>query len=511
MAIITIKPEKRTLEDDYKFEPYPECYLADFEDSAELDMLVHDIYSAYVQGIDNNSRLSEAEKAKQKGKKIPFHLLAEFIYSKLILGSISVDDSDLDSLYIYNPKEGIYQSAYHVLTRLVKKVDSRYKKRDVEEVLYSLYYMSPKLEAYTGTRYIALGNCIYDRGYCTPIDYSPSIVFTTKVATNYNKDISSVTLANGWNIDSWLEDLFHGDENLVTLAWQVICATVIGYADERMVWLIGPGGTGKGTFQKLLSNLVGGVNTASMKISELDGRNRFATSQLIGKRLVIGDDNPISVSIKDPSVMFSLITGDIITVEKKNKQAYSAWFRPVIIQSANKLIPISGEKRAIERRTIILPFTAKFNEEGYDRDIKNIYLNRQDVLEYVLMKSLNYDTDRGFVDVSFHPIVREIKGESQNSIDKFSAWLFSAVKSDFLPNPFVKWAYNQFCLENTLSQENEYLLHKQLKAVLPDGWNFKSTLSNWNDFSSDDIELFENPSEQFKFDESRRQKGYIHR
>ncbi|MFE8586040.1 DUF5906 domain-containing protein, partial [Sphingomonas sp. NCPPB 2930] len=94
-----------------------------------------------------------------------------------------------------------------------------------------------------------------------------------------------------WSIDSWLTELFNNDAELIRLAWQTILAVISGYADERIIWLIGKGGTGKGSFQELLINLVGRSNTASMKLIELDGKNRFATSQLIGKHLVIGDDN----------------------------------------------------------------------------------------------------------------------------------------------------------------------------------------------------------------------------
>ena len=87
----------------------------------------------------------------------------------------------------------------------------------------------------------------------------------------------------------------------------------------------GVGGTGKGTFQTLLENLVGSENIASFKIDATVGR--FETSILIGKSVVIGDDVQKDVVIKDTSIVFSLATGDPIRIEDKNNDQYIHTFK----------------------------------------------------------------------------------------------------------------------------------------------------------------------------------------
>ena len=337
--------------------------------------------------------------------------------------------------------------------------------------------------------------------------YSPSIVFTHKVQVNYNSEATSPVLGD-WSIDSWLAELFNNDAELIRLAWQTILAVIRGYADERIIWLIGKGGTGKGSFQELLINLVGRINTASMKLIELDGKNRFATSQLIGKHLVIGDDNPIDRVVTDPSTMFSLVTHDIVTIEKKGKQAYSARLTPVIVQSSNRLIKIQGDKEAIARRTFILPFVSEFNKDGYKREIKQVYLKRHDVLEYVLKNALEYDISDGFKDISHHPAIQEIHGKSMTSVEQFSYYLFSRVKSTFLPNSFMLWAYKQFCEGNGLERGTKEAFHKELKEALPTNWVFKPTLSTCKDFDEGDSDYFIH-SEPFNLDTAKRHKGYV--
>ena len=404
-------------------------------------------------------------------------------------------------------KRGIYQPAWDIVPKLVRRLEPSYRSNDISEIICTLSCHCYNKDVYRGSRYIALGNCIYDRYQGSRVAFSSSIVFTHKIQTNYNLEAESPLLGD-WSFDSWLNELFNNDDELIHLAWQTIFAVVSGYADERIIWLIGKGGTGKGSFQELLINLVGRINTASMKLIELDGRNRFATSQLIGKHLVIGDDNPIDKVIKDPSTMFSLVTHDIITIEKKGKQAYSARLTPVIVQSSNRLIKIQGDKEAIARRTFILPFVSEFNKDGYKREIKQVYLKHQDVLEYVLKNALEYDISAGFKDISCHPAIKEIHGRSMTSIELFSHYLFSRVKSTFLPNSFILWAYTQFCEKNSLERGTKEAFHRGLKDVLPSNWVFKQHYLVVKGSMKSDLILF-TYSKPFSLDTTKRHKGYV--
>ena len=508
MTLITIKPKHSVLEADIKFETYPENAIQAFDNATPIDKYrkVWQIYKNEV--IDSIPNKEVSDKEKMKKRKTPFYIMADFLMAHLIVVNISeTGDTGEGDLFVYNPKEGIYQHAWHIVTKLVRRLEPSFRSNDISEIISLLSCNCKNVGIYQGSRYIALGNCIYDTYYRYGMKYSPSIVFTHKVQVNYNSEANSPVLG-GWSIDSWLAELFNNDAELIHLAWQTILAVIRGYADERIIWLIGKGGTGKGSFQELLINLVGRSNTASMKLNELDGKNRFATSQLIGKHLVIGDDNPIDKVITDPSTMFSLVTHDIVTIEKKGKQAYSARLTPVIVQSSNRLIKIQGDKEAIARRTFILPFVSEFNKAGYKREIKQVYLKHQDVLEYVLKNALEYDISDGFKDISCHPAIQEIHGRSMTSVEQFSYYLFGRVKSTFLPNSFMLWAYNQFCDGIGLERVSKEAFHKELKDALPTNWVFKPTLSTCKGFDEGDSDYFTH-SEPFNLDTTKRCKGYV--
>ena len=508
MTLTTIKPKHSALGTDIKFEPYPKSAIQDFDNVSLLDKYKEEWRIFRNEAIDSDPNKDDSDKFRSKKKRAPFYIMADFLLARLFLANISeTGNTGGESLFVYNPKEGIYQPAWDIVPKLVRRLEPSFRSADIYEIICALSCSCKNVSIYQGLRYIALGNCIYDTYYRYGMKYSPSIVFTHKVQVNYNSEANSPVLG-GWSIDSWLAELFNNDAELIHLAWQTILAVIRGYADERIIWLIGKGGTGKGSFQELLINLVGRINTASMKLIELEGKNRFATSQLIGKHLVIGDDNPIDKVVTDPSTMFSLVTHDIVTIEKKGKQAYSARLTPVIVQSSNRLIKIQGDKEAIARRTFILPFVSEFNKDGYKREIKQVYLKRQDVLEYVLKNALEYDISDGFKDISHHPAIKEIHGKSMTSVEQFSSYLFSRVKSTFLPNSFMLWAYEQFCEGNGLKRETKEAFHKELKDALPSDWVFKPTLSTCKDFDEGDSVYFIH-SESFNLDSTKRYKGYV--
>lgn len=508
MSLIKIKAKNSVLESDYEFETYPENAIQSFDNSTLIDKY-KDTWRIYKnEVIDSNPHTDVSDKEKQKKRKPPFHIMAEFLMAHLIVVSIAeIEDAGEGSLFVYNPKEGIYQPAWDIVPKLVRRLEPSYRSNDISEIICTLSCNCYNKDVYRGSRYIALGNCIYDRYQGSRVAFSSSIVFTHKIQTNYNLEAESPLLGD-WSFDSWLNELFKNDDELIHLAWQTIFAVVSGYADERIIWLIGKGGTGKGSFQELLINLVGGNNVASMKLIELDGRNRFATSRLIGKHLVIGDDNPIDKVVTDPSTMFSLVTHDIVTIEKKCKQPYSTRLTPVIVQSANQMIKIQGDKEAIARRTLVLPFVSEFNKDGYNREIKQDFLKRQNVLEYVLMRALEYDIGDGFKDLRHHPAVREVQGMSMTSVEQFSYYLFSRVKSTFLPNAFMLWAYEQFCERIGLERGTKEAFHKELKDTLPTNWVFKPTQSTCKGFYEGDSDYFIH-SEPLNLDTTKRYKGYV--
>ncbi|MUK60045.1 DNA primase, partial [Pseudomonas aeruginosa] len=130
-------------------------------------------------------------------------------------------------------------------------------------------------------------------------------------------------------------------------------------------------------------------NIASLKVNEFD--ERFKLSVLEGKTAVIGDDVPVGVYVDDSSNFKSVVTGDPVLVEFKNKPLYRATFKCTVIQSTNGMPKFKDKTGGTLRRLLIVPFNANFNGIKENFKIKEDYIKNPQVLEYVLYKAINLD------------------------------------------------------------------------------------------------------------------------
>lgn len=381
------------------------------------------------------------------------------------------DDEGNKPVYIYNPDEGTYSTDNEFLKDIINVIEYRHAEKVANDCIYSLKRQAPWKKTEDNPNYIIVGNGLYNRKEKRLEPFTPWKVYTSKIKTNYNPKARK-TAVKGWNFDDWLLDLFSGDKDMFTLSLQLFNAVVRGESQGKMFWFIGEGGTGKGTLQELLINLVGRENIASIKITDLDGDNRFTLAQAVGKRAVVGDDVQRNARIKDTSKLFSLVGGDTVSVEKKGKDAYSAFIKTVVIQSTNGMPFLDGDKNAIRRRMIILPFLKVFadGKKKPNRAIKYDYIKRQEVLEYVLKRVIDLD----YTDFIKPVISQEHLGEYEKTLDtlqQFSDELFEDIQSTFLPNDFIWWYYVGFVeYHNHPKTYTSQSLHKVFSKYLPEGW-----------------------------------------
>lgn len=125
---------------------------------------------------------------------------------------------------------------------------------------------------------------------------------------------------------------------------------------QRALFLIGDGGTGKSTFVRVLSRLLGSLGTSSALEAIRDGS--FLIGTLVGKRLCVVSE----VSRSSDWMTFKRIVGeDAVTVDVKHKTAYTAKLDLKFILLGNNL-PRLGEDAAnisLMRRFIPIAFNVR--------------------------------------------------------------------------------------------------------------------------------------------------------
>lgn len=134
-----------------------------------------------------------------------------------------------------------------------------------------------------------------------------------------------------------------------------------------------------------MRNLCGDGAHASIPI--LAFSNQFGLEALTHVSAVIVDENDTNTYLDKAAALKSVITGDPVTVDRKFKQAITVTFRGMMVQCVNALPQFKDKSDSAYRRLLLIPMEKRF--EGHERKyIKGDYLNRPEVLEYVLYKLL---------------------------------------------------------------------------------------------------------------------------
>lgn len=156
------------------------------------------------------------------------------------------------------------------------------------------------------------------------------------------------------NITAWLSEAVENDEETVQLLRAWLAALVRGIPLQNFVVLIGRGGSGKGTLQRLAMALVGSGNVAISSLRDLE-ENRFETAKLYGKRLaMINEAGRHGGAL---NMLKAVTGGDHIPLERKHvQQSGSFVFTGLVLLATNEQIASTDATSGLERRRIMVRF-----------------------------------------------------------------------------------------------------------------------------------------------------------
>lgn len=462
-----IRGQFRDIIEKQKENAYKEAYKAYMKSPKALSKLSKikddDLNADLERQLVEGKAVEHAEKVKSKASpKTPLQC-SIFLRKYIRFVRIRPEGKGQKApLYFYDPDSGIYSEDNELLQDLMATIYPNITERQAIDTLYKISHSVPLKNKQNN--FVVIGSELYNNQTGEFNPFNPNVIATRKVKAEYNTNATEPTI-NGWKPTEWLRGLFNHDKESYDLAIQIIRATVTGKTLDNIFWLHGVGGTGKGTFQALLENLVGAENTASFKIDEKNGR--FDTSILIGKSVVIGDDVQKDVVIKDTSIVFSLATGDPIRIEDKGKRPYTTRLKMTVVQSSNGFPRMNADKNAIDRRFRVLSFSELKGKP--DNRIKNDYINRPEVLEYLVKLAI----ETPFKDIEPQRSIDFLNEEykEMNPVADFVDRFFNddVIQCKYVPNGYVFECFKAYCKQHQNSKYflNEVSLHKQIKPLLP--------------------------------------------
>lgn len=380
--------------------------------------------------------------------------------------------------------EGIYVTTEDLFIKVIKKYNFNISVSGIRQVMELLRYTAPVVAVRKYRNLIPVNNGIFDYDTKKLLPFSPDYVFVSKCKVNFNAAATNVVIHNDddgtdWDVDSWVHELTD-DPQVEKLIWQIIGAVIRPNVrwDKVIMPYSTKGNNGKGTLCRLLRNLCGEGNYTSIAINDMS--KNFRLSPLLHVSAVIVDENNVTGYLDDASTFKALITGDQVQIEEKYKAPVDFRFSGLMVQCVNFLPRVNDKTSSFYRRILMVPFEKCFT--GAERKyIKDDYLNRQEVLEYVLCKVLEkipsyYDFD---VPDACTRLLDDYK-TFNDPVRQFAEEMLPELKWQLVPNKFLYDLFKAWYEENIPSGrvqgKNSFL--QEFKDVIAERDDWKATGSS---------------------------------
>lgn len=200
------------------------------------------------------------------------------------------------------------------------------------------------------------------------------------------------------------------------------------------------GSNGKGTLCALMRNLIGSGAHTSIPLSDF-GKD-FALEPLLRALAIIVDENDVGTFIDKAANLKSIVTNDVIQINRKYRAPIAFQFRGFMVQCLNEFPLMKDKSESNYRRQLFVPFTKSFT--GAERKyIKNDYLQRKEVLEFALWYVINRagaEAPGCYYELSAPPATQVVLAEYKETNDPVRAfWMEFRDKFawDLLPFPFL--------------------------------------------------------------------------
>lgn len=341
--------------------------------------------------------------------------------------------------------EGIYTSSTTLLEYLPTRL-TIHKTREIEEVLSMVARYAPIVETTNDSHLFPVNNGVFNQKTGILESFTPDYVFMSKIGIDYKKGLTNPVIQNPdgtqWDVESGLRELAVSDD-VNALFWQVIAASLQpNRGMNKSIWFYSESGNnGKGTIGQLIKNLLGIGNYASLSV--VDFKHEFHKQALIGVAANIADENDVDEYIDSVKDYKASITGDDILINRKHKDPIRLQFRGLNIQMMNGLPKTKDKTGSFYRRIIIVPFTKSFTNNGERTYIKDDYIGRRDVLEYVLSKALSLQFDEFIVPMESAMVLDQYK-EKNNPVLNFWNEIKEELKWDLVPSKFLYDLYRKW-------------------------------------------------------------------
>lgn len=282
---------------------------------------------------------------------IMYNNIASYVIKKY---HIKFNESD-NELYYYDEIKKSYISDDKSIRSMIGCLSPIFKTAHIDEIMECIGRMSylNKIEMNSDPLTVLFKNGVFNIKDGSFKKMSPDVLETNLIGATYRggKDIKP----NEY-VDDFMRTITCGNKQVEQLLYEGVGYSLIRSADFQVSFILyGGGKNGKSTFFDLLRAAVGRKNATNISFKDL--ATTFRPSMMENKLVSIAPDISSS-NLEDSDIMKSVIAGEDITIEQKNKHPRTKavfckmWF------GCNKLPKTNDNSFGFYRRFIIIPMNA---------------------------------------------------------------------------------------------------------------------------------------------------------
>lgn len=374
------------------------------------------------------------------------------------------------------PNEGLYVPAEERIRSLARQYHYTISPKDLNAVVECVHDSVPLLKESEDEDVVALENGLFNLRSKELLPFSPDVVLRSKASVAFNENASAYVMDDGWSVDEWIRGLANNDPDVDKLFWQTIAALFRpGHSFDKAVLLYSPtGSNGKGTFVELLRNLVGVERAATLSMSDFG--KEFLPEALRTAFCVLSDENEVGSYMKVAGTLKAWITHDWIPFNVKHIPTTNIKGRGLSVFCVNELPSSKDKSESLYRRLMPIPFLKRYVGADENKAIKNDYVKRPEVLEYVAYKALMMPLFDTFTEPAVcKKLLNQIRVEN-DPVLQFAEEFLPQFVWDLLPWKFLYGVYSAWMRKEVPNGRavNSREFNKRLSAYVDDnpscGW-----------------------------------------
>ena len=238
----------------------------------------------------------------------------------------------------------------------VKFKSQTYVKQVVESLEVHPEIIKRKWQEVSPGEYLPYKNGLLEISTGKFVEHSPQNFLTWSLPREFDPAAKEFQ-----KIDSWLTFASNNNPTIKNILVCYAAAVLKGKHElQKFLHLIGLGGSGKGTYARLLTDLIGQDNVCNSSV-EAFCSNRFETSSAYKKRLLLFSDE--IAFPRDISNLMKATGGDLLRAEQKNKPSFQYRFEGMVLMLSEHPKAQGIRGNGYKRRCIVLPMNAKVQDK----------------------------------------------------------------------------------------------------------------------------------------------------